>query len=275
MNVITWGQNPWGMEVPVHIAWGLLWVSLFTGLAFMLVHAIWVRYHANSRTLPEAVPPETAARIPENMPRHSLSARIFHWVMAAAVLTLLFSAFLPIAGQRFAWVELHWAAGLVLVLAILFHVVHSVFFMDFRSIWPGKADLENGWYDMLRTFGYSGPLPGKPGKYPLGNKLYHLAAAACGLCVAATGVLMMARVPTPFLTRNPYLLGDMSWGIVYLLHGFAAVALIALVVVHVYFALRPEKLPVTKTMFLGVMSRRYYLEHHDPGRWTCDGQAPR
>jgi cytochrome b subunit of formate dehydrogenase len=275
MGLITWAQNPWGREVPVHIAWYLLWVSLFAGLAFLVVHAVWTRCRRKPGERPEDIPPEITSCIPEKVPRHSLPARIFHWVMAAAMLTLLFSAFLPKVGERFAWVNIHWTAGVVLVLAIVFHIVHAVFFMDFWSMWPGRADLENTWRGIRRSCGGSAPVLGKPGKYPFGNKLYHLAIVATGLCMATTGVLMMSRVRTPFFTRNPYLFDDMAWGVVYLLHGFAGVGLIALVVIHVYFALRPEKLPVTKAMVLGVMEREYYLEHHDPRQWACDTQAPR
>ncbi len=272
MRVITWALNPWGREVPIHIAWYLLWVSLFAGLAFLIVHAILVRCLAKPEALPEAIPPEMES-CPERVPRHSLPARIFHWVMAAAILTLLFSAFLPKVGLRFAWVNIHWAAGVVLTLAIVFHIVHAVFFMDFWSIWPDKADLENAWRRIRRVFGNVGPAPEKPGKYPFLNKLYHLAIVACGLSMAITGVLMMSRVRTPFFTRNPYLFDDMTWGMVYLLHGFAGVGLIALVTIHVYFALRPEELPLTKSMVFGAMNREYYLRHHDPGRWGCDTQA--
>jgi cytochrome b subunit of formate dehydrogenase len=273
MGLITWAQNPWGQEVPIHIAWCLLWVSLFVGLVFLVIHAVWVRFRSKPEVAAEAVPPESASCIPEKVPRHSLPARIFHWVMAAAMLTLLFSAFLPKVGVRFPWANLHWEAGVVLVAAIVFHIVHSVFFMDFRSIWPDKADLENVRRGMRGSLGGVGPTPGKPGKYPFGNKLYHLAAMAVGVCMAATGALMLSRVHTPFFTRNPYFFDDMTWGMVYLFHGFAGVSLIALVTIHVYFALRPEKLPVTKAMVLGVMDREYYLKHHDPQQWNCDGQA--
>ena len=275
MNVITWAQNPWGLEVPIHIAWWLLWVSLFAGMAFVVVHGVWIYFSSKSRRLPDSVPLQMTSCIPEKVPRHSISARIFHWVMAAAMLTLLFSAFLPKVGLHFSWVTVHWTAGVVLILAIVFHIIHSLFIMDFWSIWPSKADLQNGWRSMLYAFGKAGPVQEKPGKYPLGNKLYHFAAAVCGLCLAITGMLMMSRVHMPFFTRNPYLLDDMSWGIIYLLHGFAGVALIAIVLVHAYFALRPENLPVTKAMISGAMNRRYYLEHYDPQRWTCEGKALR
>jgi formate dehydrogenase subunit gamma len=46
------------------------------------------------------------------------------------------------------------------------------------------------------------------------------------------------------------------------------VGLIALIMVHVYFAVRPEKLDITKSMVFGTMSREHYLENHDPQRWT-------
>lgn len=275
MGIVTWAQNPWGQEVPIHIAWYLIWVSLFAGLAFLVVHAISVRFRSLRQSLPEVVSPETVSCIPEHVPRHSLAARIFHWLMAAAMLTLLFSAFLPKVGVRFSWVDLHWTAGVILTLLIVFHVIHAAFCMEFRSIWPGRADLANAWRGLLRTLGIGDRTLEKPGKYPLGNKLYHLAIMVCGLCMAATGVLMLWRVPTPFFTRNPYILDDMTWGMVYLLHGFAGVALVALVIIHVYFALRPEKLPITKAMVSGFMDREYYLKHHDLRQWTCDGQTSR
>ena len=47
---------------------------------------------------------------------------------------------------------------------------------------------------------------------------------------------MMFRVRTIFFPRNPYLFGDMTWGLMYVLHGLAGVGLIALIMVHVYFA---------------------------------------
>ncbi len=43
---------------------------------------------------------------------------------------------------------------------------------------------------------------------------------------------------------------------------------IALVMVHVYMGIRPEKLPITKSMIFGWMSRDFYLEEHDPERWA-------
>ena len=91
-----------------------------------------------------------------------------------------------------------------------------------------------------------------------------------GLSVIVTGVFMMSRVRTIFFPRNPYLFSDMTWGLMYVLHGLAGVGLITLVIVHVYFAVRPEKLPITESMIVGTMSRDFYLKEHDPERWVVE-----
>ena len=57
------------------------------------------------------------------------------------------------------------------------------------------------------------------------------------------------------------------------MHGLAGVGLIALITVHIYFALRPEKLVITKSMITGTLSREHFLEQHDPERWDVSGEA--
>jgi len=91
-----------------------------------------------------------------------------------------------------------------------------------------------------------------------------------GLAVIGTGLFMMKRIHTIFFVRNPYLFSDMTWGLMYVLHGLAGIGLIALVMMHVYMGIRPEKLPITKSMIFGWMSRDFYLEEHDPARWTVE-----
>jgi len=181
---------------------------------------------------------------------------------------LLITAFLPRIGVKFPWVTYHWIAGLVLTASIIFHIIHAGFFMDFWSIWPDRADIEDSMRRLRRALGESAPPPRRFAKYPIENKMYHGVIVLTGLAVTLTGVFMMFRVRTPLFTRNPYLFGDMTWGLMYVLHGLAGVGLIALITVHVYFAVRPEKLDITKSMIFGDMSREHYLQHHDPQRWA-------
>ena len=274
MDPLQWAIDPWGKVVPVHVAWFLIWVAAIAGLLFVIVHAIYVRYFAKPRQFGPYEAPVVRAQIPEHIPRHSLAARAFHWIMAAAMFTLLFTAFLPKIGFQFDWVTYHWIAGTVLTISIIFHIFHASFVLDFWSIWPDKIDLRDAWRRTQRFLGKPAPPPERFAKYPLENKLYHGAIIAAGLTAIVTGVFMMTRVRTIFFPRNPYLFTDMTWGMMYVLHGLAGVGLIMLIMVHVYFGIRPEKRPITKSMIFGWMNRDFYLDEHDPTRWPVEAGAP-
>jgi cytochrome b subunit of formate dehydrogenase len=226
-----------------------------------------VRFFAKEKEFTVDASTDVSA-LPKRIPRHSLVARLFHWVMAASMFTLLFTAFLPKVGVRFPWVTYHWIAGALLSVSIIFHIVHASFWLDFWAIWPDKTDLVDALRRVQRFFGRPVPPPRKFAKYPLENKLFHGVIILCGLSVILTGVFMMSRVRTIFFPRNPYLFSDMTWGLMYVLHGLAAIGLIALVMMHVYFGLRPEKRDITKSMIFGWMSRDFYLKEHDPERWA-------
>jgi len=271
MGILEWATSPLGQRIPIHIAWFLIWVALIAGLVFLIVHAIYVRYFAGE--MESASDPSTAEtfELPPRIPRHTLAARLFHWIMAVAMFVLLFTAFLPKVGIQFNWVAYHWIAGTVLTISILFHMVHATFYLDFWSIWPDQSDLEDARKRFQRFIGKRGESPRKFAKYPLENKLYHGVVMLSGLAVIVTGICMMFRVRTVFFPRNPYLFSDMTWGMVYVFHGLAGVGLITLTIVHVYFAVRPEKLPITASMIVGSMSREFYLKEHDPKRWVIEG----
>jgi formate dehydrogenase subunit gamma len=268
MELLTRALSPWGESILTHISWSLFWASLVGGLLFLLAHGGYMLFSRHEKRDPSEVDRMEAERkgLPSRIERHSFAARVFHWVMAFAMLALLFTAFLPIVGVRFAWVEWHWWAGLLLTASILFHIVHATFMLDFWSIWVGPSDIPELKAELLREIGKE---PGGPksGKYPLGNRLYHLVVMIAGLVVVATGILMMYRVRTPLFPRDPYLFSDQTWGVTYVLHGLAGVGFVGLVIAHIYFALRPEKLWITKSMIFGWITRRDYLTYHEPDRW--------
>ena len=269
MDFLTWGQNPWRQQVLTHVSWDLLWAALFAGIMFLVAHASYMIFSAHrKRSSPETDALEAANKdLPARIERHTFMARAFHWVMAASMFTLLVTAFFPIVGFRFPWVTWHWIAGLVLTGSIVYHIIHATFFLDFWSIWVGPKDVPEFKNEILRELGHEVPGP-KPGKYPLGNRLYHLAILVVGFTAVISGLMMLPRIRTPFFTRDPYILSDFAWGWTYVLHGLAGVGLVGLVMAHVYFALRPDLFWITKGMIFGTISRREYLEHHDPTRWN-------
>ena len=76
-----------------------------------------------------------------------------------------------------------------------------------------------------------------------------------------------------FFLRDPYFLSDRARGFTYVIHGLSGTGLVGLVIAHVYFAVRPDKWWITKAMIVGWITRRQYLEHHEPSRWQV-GSAP-
>ena len=269
--LVQWGKNPWGEDVLTHAQWSLVFVALAFGVCFMLGHTLFVKFWpkpAGPATAP--VDDRAASRVPERVRRHSLAARMFHWIMAASMLTLLGTAFVPILGLRFNWVQIHWIAGLVLTVSIVYHIIHASVWLDFWSIWLNREDANEALTRLKRAMGRKAPAPRKAAKYPWDNKMYHTAIVLSALAVVPTGLFMLKRVETPFLVRNPYLFSDATWGVMYVLHGLAGIGLVGLTMAHVYFAVRPEKFWITKGMVFGDISRQEFLEHHDPQRWVVD-----
>jgi len=279
MEWFRWERNPWGQEILIGLSWDLVWVAVAAGALLIVAHALlyYWRWHGAgaatiSRTLPCSELVEPIKQLPEKILRHSVASRLFHWVMAASVLTLLLTAFLPIWGVKFSWVTAHWIAGLVLTAAIIFHTVHASLWKGLGLIWINSQDLSDGWLVVKQALGSTGSAPGKPGKNPLENKLFHHVVAIATLATIITGLIMMAKVDTPWWKRNPYILSDDTWGIIYVTHGAGSVALITLIIAHLYFAARPEKRWITLSMLRGWIPRERYLEHHDPQRWPV-GEA--
>ena len=205
----------------------------------------------------------------ERLVRHKLIDRIYHWLMAASVLVLLVTSFFPILGVKFAWVTIHWIAGLVLTATVLYHIVRALVWQDRSAMAIGRRDARDAWRSIQQFLGRSDAAPPKAGKYSLLQKLYHYAAAAVVLLTVATGAAMLAKIDTPFWRRDPYWLSDQAWGLVYVVHGLAALCAVTLVMAHVYFAVRPEKLLFTRSMIRGWITRKEYQEHHDPERWAA------
>jgi cytochrome b subunit of formate dehydrogenase len=188
--------------------------------------------------------------------------------MAVAVLTLLGTGFLPILGWKFEWVTAHWIAGLVLAALVAWHILRAFIWLNFWSMVVDYEDVRNGWRAIGRAFSGKGLPPHKPGKYSPLQKLYHVAVACVVLALVATGVLMLLKIDTPLWRRNPYWFSDHAWGVIYSIHDLCAMSVITLLMAHVYFALRREKLWMSWSMISGWISQADYRTHHDPARWS-------
>lgn len=197
--------------------------------------------------------------------RHTLIDRLFHWAMAVSMLTLLGTGLCPILGLEFDWVPPHWIAGVVLSVTIVWHVVRSILRKNLLSIWVGPIELLKA-----LAAARSGLFP-KPGKYSIAQRLMHSSVTVFCLTALVTGLLMLVRIDTPFWERDPYLLSQSTWGWIYVLHGLAALVFVSLIMLHVYFGVRPEKLFYLRSMVFGWITRDELEKNHDPALWSEAG----
>jgi formate dehydrogenase subunit gamma len=259
--------NPWNQEVLIGVSWILLYAAILAGAVFIIGHAIFAAFIAKKEVPPgDEEVKRGAPTAPERILRHTLATRISHWLLAASVLILLVTGFVPILGLQFAWVTIHWIAGLVLAAYTVFHTIHVVKKRSLRSMWISFQDIRESW-DRFRVMTGAEAAGRKPGKWATENKAFHHLTMVAGVVVVATGLLMMLRIDTIFAPANPYIFSDGTWGVMFVLHGLASVVFVAAIMVHIYFALHPEKHWITWSMIRGWISRRDYVWHHDPSRW--------
>ena len=204
--------------------------------------------------------------------RHKFVDRLYHWIMALAVISLMTTAFLPILGIKFEWLTIHWMSGLVLALCVVFHIVRALGWQDKWLMIIDSQDLSNGVRILKRSFGMEAPAPVKAGKYNGLQKLYHLGVAFFILAIIASGLLMLLKIDTPFWRRNPYWFDDGDWGLIYTVHGFGAMFMVSMLMIHIYFAIRPDEWHLSRSMFRGWISRKEYQDHHDASRWKANDQ---
>ena len=202
--------------------------------------------------------------------RHRAIDRLGHWLMAGCTLILLATAFGPILGLEFAWVDIHWISGLVLTVIVLLHIVRSILFKPLGLMLIGPRDLRDGIAVLRLNMRMTQTPPPLPGKYSLSQKAIHGVIAMVVLIGIVTGILMLAKIDSPFWERNPYFLSDPVWGVIYVLHGFSALSLITLVMVHIYFSLRPEKRLYFRAMINGRLTENEVSQHHDLQRWPME-----
>jgi cytochrome b subunit of formate dehydrogenase len=201
--------------------------------------------------------------------RHYLADRLYHWLMAASMLVLLITGFLPVLGVNFAWVDPHWIAGVILTVLVMIHAIRSLIWLKPSEIWIRWREYTASVAALTKEVMGGARQKKKIGKYSVGQKAFHHAVAVVVLVAIVTGIIMMIGIDGPFWERNPYLISESSRGLVFVLHGFAGLVSITMVMVHIYFAIRPEKLYMTRSMLRGWITREEFDENHDPDLWNA------
>ena len=264
MEFLRRALNPWGEDVMIGVSWDLIWAAVIIGAVFVVGHALMVPKKVGTGEIDES----EARGLPEKLQRHTVGARGFHWSMSVVMFVLLITAFFPVIGIQFPWVTIHWIAGVLLILTLLYHIYHVFAKQDFWAMWIGRRDIREGTQGLKAALRRPGVKRPRAAKYPVDQKMFHHAATVVTIGAVVTGVLMMFRIDNFLLPQNMYLFSDATWGWIYVIHGVCGIGLIFLVIAHVYFAIRPEKRWMTWSMINGWIDRDRYLENHDPERWV-------
>lgn len=249
MDIATYKLDVWGREVLRGVSWDLLWLVIVVAFVAIALHAI---YEAMQKR--KASPSSEGERVI----RHDAIDRVFHWVMAASIFVLLITGIFPIVGLEFAWLEIHWIAGIALTVIVVFHIIRSIFFQDLGSMAIGPSDVKLALDDSE-----------KPGKYSPAQKAMHTTVTILTLLVVASGFVMFAMIDTPWWDRSNSL-SETTLGWTFFIHGISTLGLVGVICMHIYFALRPEKMFYTRSMIKGWISRDEMNANHDPQRWTPD-----
>lgn len=252
MEIAEFKRDVWGREVLLGVSYDLLWVILTLSLLFIAVHAVIMAARKRG--------PKPSSDGPR-VSRHDGIDRAFHWIMAVSVLVLLITGILPIIGIEFAWLTIHWIAGLVLTVSVVFHIIRSLFWQDLKSMWISPRDLKEPFDSSI-----------KPGKYSLAQKSMHAAVTVLTLLVVVSGLVLFAMIDTPWWDRTNAL-SEATLGWMFFLHGLSTLALVAVIALHVYFGVRPEKLFYLRSMVKGWVSREELEANHDASRWQPDKPA--
>ena len=199
--------------------------------------------------------------------RHSLAERMFHWVTAVCMFVLLGTALLPIFGINFNWLTPHWIAGIVLTMAVLMHAIRAFTSLQWRDMSLGFGEMFDSVRAELSIVRGTHVNRIRIAKYSVAQKLYHLGMSIVVLVAIGTGLVMMIGIDTPFWDRGAVSISERTRGVVFVAHGVATLLSISMIIIHVYFALRPEKMYFTRSMIRGWITRIEYEKHHDTDLW--------
>lgn len=292
-------EQRFGQEVVTGLSWDILLVfGLIASMVFLVHFVVRELLNPTGHTVgdDEPSPEETEERLRaqgvDEVQRFSVAQRASHWVMAIAIFALLLSGFVIMnndvtvrALPGLSWLLIHEITAIVLIGYVFFHVGHVATKGTWDEMWFGVRDVKDQLVRLKNFFGMTDEYP-RQLKYPGAQKILHWAITGVTFGLILTGLVLLRRVPfeplwsatreftflgVTFGLGSAAQLGLVAWSFV--LHDFFAVGMVALVMGHVYFALRPQEWDVTKSMITGTVSVQGYAEKYAPSSWVVEGDT--
>jgi cytochrome b subunit of formate dehydrogenase len=286
-----------GSDVIVGLSWDILLLLAFVGTLVFLVHYI-LRELWNPTDHTERPEEPTKDEVEqslesqgiEEIERFSLAQRISHWVMAISIFALMLSGFIIMntnvtlrAVPGLSWLNVHIISSVVLIGYVVFHLAHVAYKGTWSKMWFGLAEAKDLWLRFKNLVNLTEEYP-RQFEYPSAQKLLHWSVTGATIGIILTGFVLLRRIelqPLWSSAREFSFLGVqfglgtvetpglVAWSFVF--HDFLAVGMLALVMGHVYFALRPNEWEITKSMITGKVTAEEYAEKYAPNSWQIGG----
>lgn len=295
-----------GREVVVGLSWDVLLVLAFVATLTFLGHYILreilnpTEHSDSDGPSKREVEQSLESQGVEEISRFTFAQRASHWVMAISIFAMMLSGFLIMnndvtvkAVGGISWLTIHIVSAIVLIAYVLFHVGHVAYKGTWDKMWVGTKEVKDLIARFQNLIGLKEEYP-RQFEYPSAQKLLHWGVTGATFGIIFTGFVLWRRVEVLSLFWEPtreftFLgvefglgtadsLGLISWSFV--LHDFFAVGMLALVMGHVYFALRPNEWEITKSMITGKVTVEEYAEKYSPASWqvgaerAADGGEP-
>ena len=201
--------------------------------------------------------------------RHSLIELAEHWILAISGFILIFSGFgeLPMykrymvtqipgldwAGDFFINLKIHYLAGIVFVMVMVFHAIYHGW-LGHQGLFPKKGDVKVSVITVLSLFGF-GEEP-KSHKYLPEQRLAYAYLGGVGLILVVTGLLKVVKnlpgvfLPPPLVTFST------------LIHTFATIFFLLGVLAHLAALIFKVNRPLTKSIFTRKIDLDYVRDRH-------------
>ena len=287
-----------GREVVVGLSWDVLLLIAFAATLTFLGHYV-LREILNPTEHTDTDGPSKReveqsleAQGVEEVDRFTLAQRASHWVMAISIFAMMLSGFIIMNNEvtvkavaGISWLTIHIISAVVLIAYVVFHIAHVTYKGTWEKMWVGSKEAKDLITRFRNLIGLTGEYP-RQFEYPSAQKLLHWGVTAATFGIIFTGLVLWRRVEVLALFWEPtreftFLgiefglgtadsLGLVSWSFV--LHDLFAAGMLALVMGHIYFALRPNEWEITKSMITGKVTVEEYAEKYSPSSWRIGAE---
>ncbi len=221
--------------------------------------------HRLRRSMGEPVPTENDGVAAVSGEKYELGARLYHWGNFVFLVMLAVSGIALLVPRSIrtlfgSWLLIHEIFSVLYIGGLLVHIFAALKRGEPRTMWFERRD----WSDLkiiaANFFGRSRQYP-RFGKYDPLQKIYHAVLTIISAVLVFSGIYLFFSVEAWATFSHEWL----RWQ--RLLHDLSAVAVVAVILGHIYFGLIRVNWANLAAIITGKLSASYFRLRHNANRW--------